>query len=421
MQSQPMKQYVLSREEMVKVVEVDAVSSDKDFARHEGEFFEVTKDFQIFDEDADIYGINTEEDVKAGLPKRVLIAKLRKNVFPKSVIQTGWDAFRLLAIPSRNRGAAAGPIDLKGTYWSRRKPIQTHKWGTRYMQNGKVSKMVVNNVVASGVIGYYEKTPFLGQPCRLTGYTRRGLKQFFHGLPFLQAIDRQFKKLVPDAHKRQLEAVSKKPTYQIADTAFSTLTINMNFRTALHKDAGDYSKGFGNLSVIEWGRYHGGETLFPRFRVGVNLRTGDFCAMRVHEEWHCNAKIYETSEDKAYNKTLPDIRTRDEKTGVVGSQELFQRISFVCYFREKIEDCIEKETKDYYEKIDFNLEDEERTAKAASLPSLPIPDRTGTLEEAKAALVGSRVLKQRNTKRRAAVGKTKTKTKTMKKQKGGDN
>lgn len=404
---------------MVKVVEVDAISSDKDFARHEGEFFEVTKDFQIFDEDADIYGINTEDDVKAGLPKRVLIAKLRKNVFPKSVIQTGWDAFRLLAIPSRNRGAAAGPIDLKGTYWSRRKPIQTHKWGTRYMQNGKVSKMVVNNVVASGVIGYYEKTPFLGQPCRLTGYTRRGLKQFFHGLPFLQAIDRQFKKLVPDAHKRQLEAVSKKPTYQIADTAFSTLTINMNFRTALHKDAGDYSKGFGNLSVIEWGRYHGGETLFPRFRVGVNLRTGDFCAMRVHEEWHCNARIYETSEDKAYNKTLPDIRTRDEKTGVVGSQELFQRISFVCYFREKIEDCIEKETKDYYEKIDFNLEDEERTAKAASLPSLPIPDRTGTLEEAKAALVGSRVLKQRNTKRRvaAAATKKKTKAKTIKKHK----
>lgn len=389
---------------MVRVVEAKAISSDKEFAKHEGEFFEATSDFQIFDEDVDIYGINTDEDVADGQPRRILIAKLRKGVFPKSTIQTGWDAFRLLAIPSRNRGAAAGPIDLKGTYWSRRKPVQTHKWGTRYMQNGKVSKMVVNNVVASGVIGYYEKTPFLKQPCRLTGYTRRGLRQFLHGIPFLEAIDGQFKKLVPDAHKKQLAAVSKKPLYQIANTAFSTLTINMNFRTALHKDAGDYPQGFGNLTVIEWGRYHGGETLFPRFRVGINLRTGDFVAMNVHQ-YHCNAKIYETAEDKAYNKALPDIRTRDPSTGVVGSQELYQRISFVCYFREKIEDCIEKDTKDYYERIDFNLENEERLAKAAGLPSLPIPDRTGTLAEAHEALKGSRTLKQRNTRRAKAVGR----------------
>jgi hypothetical protein len=389
---------------MVKVVEVKAVASEKEFAKHEGEFFEVTPDVRIFNEDVDVYGLNTDEDVAEGLPKRVLIAKLRKGVFPKDVIQTGWDAFRLLAIPSRNRGAAAGPIDLKGMYWSRRKPIQTHKWGTRYLQNGKVSKMVVNNVVASGVIGYYEKTPFLKQPCRLTGYTRRGLRQFFHGIPFLQAIDRQFSKLVPEAHAKQLAAVSKKPMYQIADTAFSTLTINMNFRTALHKDAGDYKDGFGNLSVIEWGRYHGGETLFPRFRVGVNLRTGDFVAMNVHQ-FHCNAKIYETAEDKAYNKRLPDIRTRDPATGVVGSQELFQRISFVCYFREKIEDCIEKDTKDYYERIDFNLKDEERMARTTPLPSLPIPDRTGTLEAAFAALKGSSTLKQRNTRRAKAAGR----------------
>jgi hypothetical protein len=215
----------------------------------------------------------------------------------------------------------------------------------------------------------------------MTGYTRRGLKQFLHGIPYLEAIDAQFKKLVPDAHKKQLAAVSKKPMYQISDTAFSTLTVNMNFRTALHKDAGDYSEGFGNLSVIEWGKYHGGETLFPRYGVGFNLRTGDFVAMDVRE-WHCNAPIVETKEDAEYNKTLPDIRTRDATTGVIGSQERYQRISFVCYFREKLEECIEKDTRDYYQKIDFNVSEETVKARRASLPSLPIPDRTGTLEEA---------------------------------------
>lgn len=370
---------------MVKTVDVKAKTSDAEFAKHEGEWF-TAAGLQIFDEDVDVYGISHPDDVAAGKPERKLLAKLRKKAIPKETVQIGWDAFRLLAIPSRNRGAAAGPIDTKGVYWSRRDPAKIDKWSAQYYQvkDGKkvLSKMRVNNVVASGVIGYYEKTPFLGQPCRMTGYTRSGLKQFIHGLPFLEAIDNQFKTLVPAAHKKQLAEVSKKPMYQIGDTAFSTLTVNSNFRTALHKDAGDYRDGFGNLSVIEWGKYHGGETLFPRFGVGFNIRTGDFVAMDVHE-WHTNAPVTTTKEDTAYNKTLPDIRTRDPTTGVVGSQELYQRLSFVCYFREKIADCSEKETREYYKSIDFDLKQQETKARRASVPTLVLPGLTGTVEEAR--------------------------------------
>jgi hypothetical protein len=381
---------------MVKVVEVKARESDADFDKKQGTLFDTTG-ITIYDEDVDVYGLAHPNDVAAGKPARKLLAKFRKAVFTPAQVQVGWDAFRLLAIPSRNRGAAAGPIDTKGVYWSKRKPVDIRGWQAKYMQNGVKSKMIVNNVVASGVIGNYEKTPFLGQPCRLTGYTRRGLKNYLHGIPFLEAIDRQFKALVPDAHKKQLAAVSKKPMYQIGHTAFSTLTVNMNFRTALHKDAGDYGAGFGNLSVIEWGRYHGGETMFPRFGVGFNLRTGDFIAMDVHE-WHVNAPIHETKEDRAFNKSLPDIRTRDQKTGVAGSQELYQRLSFVCYFREKISECVEKDTKDYYQKIDFNVQKETKVAKQATVKSLPIPGRTGTLEEARAA-VGEPKNKTRKTRK----------------------
>lgn len=402
----------------VREVEVHARTSDATFAANEGKFFDVyggpynaadergsgRKDMEIFDEDVDVYAIQTDEDVAAGKPRRKLLAKFRKGVFSKDQIQVGWDAFRLLAIPSRNRGAAAGPIDLKGVYWSRRKPVEVTGWSTRYMQDGKMSKMRVNNVVASGVIGNYEKTPFLGQPCRMTGYTRRGLKQYLHGIPFLQAIDGVFKRLVPDAHRKQLAAVSEKPMYQIADTAFSTLTINTNFRTALHKDAGDFAEGFGNLSVIEWGRYHGGETLFPRFGIGFNLRTGDFVAMDVHE-WHGNAPIFETEEDAAFNRTLPDIRTRDATTGVVGSQERFQRISFVCYFREKLSECSERDTTDYYRKIGFDIEAETTKAKRAALASLPIPGVTGSLEDAIEAL-GSKGLRGRDTRKATRRNKT---------------
>jgi hypothetical protein len=359
----------------VKKIVVKPTMSKEDFGlKNEGKWFD-EKDIQtVVDYDADVYRL--EDD-----GKEYLLAKFRKKVIPKETVQEGWDAFRLAANPSRNRGAAAGPIDMKGKYWSKRKPIETDKWSTRYVQNGKTSKMRVNNVVASGVLGYYESTAFLDAACRMTSYTRSGLKNFLHGLSFIQAIDTQFKKLVPEAYAKQLAAVKKQPLYRIDDTAFSTVTVNMNFRTALHQDAGDFKEGFGNLTVIEWGKYHGAITMFPRFEVGFNVRSGDFLAMDVHE-WHTNSPFIETKEDKEYNKTLPEIRTRDPETGVVGTEHKFQRLTFVCYFREKLLQCEEEKTKEYYKRQDFDLKDELKKAKLAEIATLPIPDYSGTLEEA---------------------------------------
>ena len=389
---------------MVKTIKVKATMSDTDFGqKNEGKWFDEKDIDHVITEDTDVYGVEVDGTEQ-------LLAKFRKGVLPKDNVQEGWDAFRLLAIPSRNRGAAAGPIDLKGKYWSKRKPTETTGWSTRYMQDGKVSKMRVNNVVASGVIGYYESTAFLDAACLMTGYTRKSLKHYLHGIPFIQAIDAQFKKLIPDAHERQLKALRKKKLYQIDGTAFSTVTVNQNFRTALHKDSGDYEGGFGNLSVIEWGKYHGGVTMFPRFKVGFDVRTGDFLAMNVHE-WHTNSPIYETPEDKEYNKQLPDIRTRDPESGVVGSNHKFQRLTFVCYFREKLEKCEEEKTEEYYEREGFDLVEELKKAKQAEIATLPIPGFTGTIEDAKYAIeytaAGSSA-KLARSRKNARIQRTKT-------------
>ena len=360
---------------MVKKIIVKPIATDEEFGKkYEGTWFEEKDVDQIVKEDADVYAIQDDGTEK-------LLGKFRKKVIPKETVQLGWDAFRLLAIPSRNRGASAGPIDLKGKYWSKRKPAETNKWATRYMQNGKLSKMRVNNVVASGVLGYYESTAFLDAACRMTSYTRNGLKNFFHGMPSLKTIDAEFKKLVPEAHETQLKALRKHKMYQIDDTAFSTVTVNLNFRTALHKDAGDFKEGFGNLSVIEWGKYHGGYTILPRYRIGFDVRSGDFLAMDVHE-WHTNTPMYETQEDKEFNKKLPKIQTRDPESGVVGSDLKFQRLTFVCYFREKIANCDEQKTQEYYKREGFDEKEEAKKARTAMIATLPIPGYTGTLEEA---------------------------------------
>ena len=74
-------------------------------------------------------------------------------------------------------------------------------------------------------------------PCRLTYFSKHNFDNYQKGFPFLEKIDKLYKELVPDAHvmNRILpQYATKKPHLKISDTAFSTVTINRNFRTALH-------------------------------------------------------------------------------------------------------------------------------------------------------------------------------------------
>jgi hypothetical protein len=128
-------------------------------------------------------------------------------------------------------------------------------------------------------------------------------------IPFVQKIDALYKKLVPDQYKKQY-AKAKETYFKIGNTSFTTMTTNINFQTTIHKDTGDDEEGFGNLAVIERGKYTGGETCFPQYGIGVNVREGDILFMDVHE-WHAN---------------LPIIK---ENANV-------ERLSVVCYLRRKV-------------------------------------------------------------------------------------
>jgi len=327
----------------VRQLVVKPEMTDDEIKAREGTYFD-EKDMNVLDEDVDVVDSTGK-----------LLARFRKNVIPNDLIKTGWEAYYQTAGASRNRGAAAGPIKADSNYWKKRKPVIVNSWSARYKQDGKLSKMRVNNNVFSSVLGYFEQTPFMGLPCRLTSYTQKYFEQYKHGIPYISAIDAVFKKLIPDKHAKQLAAASEKPKYRVAETAFSSITINRNFRTALHMDDGDFKEGFGNLSVIERGKYSGGATLFPRYKIGFNVRTGDFLAMDVHE-WHCNTEMYETEEDKKFNKALPRIHHDSIETGTMGGEKPFTRISFVCYLREKLRGCKVKDTDAYYKRIQFHPE-----------------------------------------------------------------
>ena len=284
---------------------------------------------------------NTDVYYKDDDGNEILLLKFRKNCISNSLVKNGWDSYKDLAKPSRGRGASAGPIDVNSQYWSKRILTDTNKWSTSYMiKDGKEkSRMKVNNQVASNPIGFYEASKnFCKLPCRLTHFTRTNYDKYKNGLPFIQRIDQLFKKLIPDAHEKQLIQANKKEHLKIPETSFSTITINRNFRTALHRDAGDFRDGFGNLTVIERGKYHGGYTVFPQFGVGVDVRSNDFLAMDVHQ-WHSNTKIYETEEDRIFNEKLEPAFKDNPEVGTVGIYEKYTRLTFVCYLREKIVNC----------------------------------------------------------------------------------
>lgn len=331
----------------VKEVVVKPKMTNDEIAAKEGVYFDEDESFTIYDEDIDVYTEDSDG-------KKKLVAKLRKNVIDPEVVKIGWEAFWGAAGPSRMRGAAAGPIQKKSNYWKKRTLANTRGWSTGYInEDGKVSNMRVNNQVFSAVYGFFNATSLPKLPCRLTTYTRGHWKQYKHGIPFIEALDNCFKLLVPEKHELQRSAAAEKPYLQIEETAFSSVTINRNFRTGLHMDDGDFKDGYGNLSVIERGHYHGGYTLMPQFKIGFNVRTGDFLAMDVHQ-WHCNTAMYETPEDKKLNKGLPRVHTTELSTGTLGDEQPFSRVSFVCYLREKLRDCDEKETKKYFKTIGFD-------------------------------------------------------------------
>ena len=345
----------------VKEIIVKPVLTNDEIKAREGTYIDETN-MKIYDEDVDIYCEEQGQGQEQGQDSKKLLARFRKNVISKELLELGWEAFYNTAAPSRNRGAAAGPIQLKSEYWKKRKPTEVTNWSAKYIQDGKVSHMRVNNNVFSSVLGYFDQTPFMGLPCRLTSYTQKYFEQFRQGIPFLQQINKCFKILLPEEYKKQYDRAKSQPRYQIDDTAFSSVTLNRNFRTALHKDDGDFKQGFGNLTVLEYGQYTGGYTCFPGYGIGFNVRTGDFLAMDVHE-WHCNTELVETQAQKEYNKKIPTIYSNNSSTGTLGSEKPFTRISFVCYLREKLVNCKVGPTQEYYKRIKFSTSNGFKTRK----------------------------------------------------------
>lgn len=201
----------------------------------------------------------------------------------------------------------------------------------RWVKETMVSDTSYANPVDSGVAGWFGRYPRIPFG-RATSYTRDNPEKFALAFPFLQSLGNAFKELIPGKYEAQMRSIRKlDQRFYVPGTPFTTITVNKNFRTAAHRDAGDLAEGFSNLTVVARDKnYTGGLLVLPEIRAAVNIRPGDLLLVGNHEFIHGNTPIL-----------APDVGE-------------LERISLVCYMREDMLDLgsweYEKARYDFVEK-----------------------------------------------------------------------
>lgn len=248
----------------------------------------------------------------------------RSKVLSTKVCSAAYPVLRKAATLTDNRGYASGELPPVG-----KDPTQDEREYTETLlknakregtfriqkikKDGTLSKQTRAVPIFSGIIGNYNRTvrfPY----CRTTAFNINHPDMFAKALPFIREVNEVFKNELPHRYKAQEAVVQASSSdFIISKTIFTTITVNKNWQTAVHKDVGDLKEGFGVMSVLRGGKYKGGFLVFPKYRVAVDMRTRGVLLADVHS-WHGN-------------------------TPIVGIKGEFERISCVFYYREGIKDC----------------------------------------------------------------------------------
>lgn len=255
-----------------------------------------------------------DEPVDVYKPDGTPLVKYRPGWFGKDLCDSVMSVCRKAAAPNNNRGAAAGYLETVSDLGTSR-PIAA-KSKTRYQtikRDGTVSNTVRAGEVRSGIIGYFDRSarfPF----CRQTSFLIKHAAEWGRFLPFIVRADEGLHEFMPERWAAQREYCSRTAKdWVIPESTFTTVTVNKNFQTATHKDAGDLHAGFGVMACLRNRKYDGGFLCFPAYRVAIDYSHGCLCLADVHE-WHGNTP-------------LTNLR--------IG----YERITMVFYYREKMLHC----------------------------------------------------------------------------------
>jgi hypothetical protein len=232
--------------------------------------------------------------------------------------------------------------ETRGQVWLRsavtKKYPEYHGWFEQWLaglhnlsrdEQIKEAKFVIENYISetnyaqsvmSGIAGYFDRYPRIPHG-RVCAYNDKNPEKFKLAFPYLNKLNALFKEHLPIRWGNQRREADKlDPRFLVSDTVFTTLTVNHNWRTACHRDAGDLHEGFSNICGItgpDGKGWKGAEFLLPEYRIAIDLQPGDMLLVNNHGGIHGNDALIGEDND---------------------------RLTLVCYFREKM---VELQSWDY--------------------------------------------------------------------------
>ena len=257
------------------------------------------------------------------------------DVYGEDQLETLWNTVSSNPIPGRGGAGYVGggsiwivekvkDFDIEGWFLSVvDKSDEERRTEARAILKEKVSSTTYGNGVYSGTAGYmdrYPRIPF----CRETAWTAANKEKFESGIPMMEDCSKVFQREVPLRWQGQKDCIDMlSEDWRIGNTVYTTITLNKDFRTACHRDAGDLCeqpeeravpRGFSNLTAMTNGKeYEGFYLCFPEYRAAVDIRDGDLLMMDAHQI-HAN-------------------------TPLISGEEGIERCSVVLYFREAMLGC----------------------------------------------------------------------------------
>ena len=206
-------------------------------------------------------------------------------------------------MPSNNRGGAGGLFDEAMLRKTRPSFVVGRKSGIfaayTLKSDGETSQTRLGNPAHSAILGWtsakLRSNPNETNCCRLTALSLKHGAEIEAAAPFFNEISRLYSSYAPEHFDKQWRAIhSVRTNIKLGDSAFSTVTVNYNFRTGLHVDKGDFKEGLGVLYISIDQPNAGGEIVFPEYDLAARLEDGD-CLLFDPHLWHATCPFNPTA------------------------------------------------------------------------------------------------------------------------------
>lgn len=204
------------------------------------------------------------ESTRVMAPDGRITALLLCDAIPPALHKLAYELWKTVNEVPSNRATAAGSRSLHR--------IKTD--GTLGKRRGvprNVLRVLAGQGAAHGSIGYLDATP--DQRCHKTPLSMKRPEMLDGNERLIRLVDELYKRHLPAFYAKQKVEVERVPRWRLWNTAFTTVYIAKNFRTAYHRDNGNLPGV--TSALMPMGTFTGGELVLPRWRIAIAFKPGD--------------------------------------------------------------------------------------------------------------------------------------------------